>query len=144
MISHPPKNLFPSPGSVLWWQICWDHVFCLLLQQEILFHNDYALFFFFRTASFSQHTCDEHQCLHQSVVLHRPLPHTFHGQHTKEVRSDFALLTLMWEVLVSLKALVWSLLGMVTTRTGLLCINLGIGFHTIVCRKLPKAVPWLV
>lgn len=93
-----------------------------------------------RTASLSQHTRDEHQCLHQSVVLHWPLPHTFHGQHTKEVRSGFALLTLMWEVLVSLKALVYSLLSMVTTSTGLLCINLGIQFHSIVWGELPKAV----
>ncbi|XP_061449419.1 dixin isoform X4 [Rhineura floridana] len=39
-----------------------------------------------QTASFSQHPCNEQQCMHQSALLHRPLPHTFHGQHTKEVR----------------------------------------------------------
>lgn len=39
-----------------------------------------------RAASLSEHARDEHQCLHQSVVLHRPLPHPLHGQHTKEVR----------------------------------------------------------
>ncbi|XP_059723077.1 dixin isoform X5 [Haemorhous mexicanus] len=41
-----------------------------------------------QAASLSEHACDEHQCLHQSVVLHRPLPHPLHGQHTKEVRGS--------------------------------------------------------
>ncbi|XP_033028278.1 dixin isoform X3 [Lacerta agilis] len=39
-----------------------------------------------QTASFSQHPRNEQQCLHQSALLHGSLPHTFHGEHTKEVR----------------------------------------------------------
>nr|XP_020648744.1 dixin isoform X3 [Pogona vitticeps] len=39
-----------------------------------------------QAASFSQYPHDEQQCLHQSALLHRPLPHPLHGQHTKEVR----------------------------------------------------------
>nr|XP_060643180.1 dixin isoform X2 [Anolis sagrei ordinatus] len=38
-----------------------------------------------QAASFAQHPGHEQQCLHQSALLHRPLPHSFHGQHTKEV-----------------------------------------------------------